>query len=75
MNTLHFNTFTCAPKIAGKVVRVVRGREKPEVGGPLQGDYGATMEKLWSDYGWTIVMGWRTRLEKRREEGAEGIGR
>ena len=46
LNTSPFSTFTCAPKIAGGVVRVERGREEPEVGVPLQGDYGATMGKL-----------------------------
>ena len=57
LNTLHVSTFTCAPEIAGRIVRVERGREEPEVGGPLQGDYGATMGKLWGDYGTTIGMG------------------
>ena len=59
LNTLHFSTFICDPEIAGRIVRVERGREEPEVGGPLQGDYGATMGKLWGDYGRAIVMGWR----------------
>ena len=47
-------------KIGRRVVRVERGREEPDVGGALQGDYGATMGKLRGEYRRTIVMDWRT---------------
>ena len=49
-----------------------RGREEPEVGGPLQGDYGATMGKLWDDNCDGLGDVW---MEKMREGGAEGIWR
>ena len=59
LNTLHFSTFTCAPKIPVRVMGVEHGREEPEVGGALQRENVATMEKLRDDYGRTIVMSCR----------------
>ena len=59
LNTLHFSTFTRAPKIPVRVVGVEHGREEPEVGGALQRENVATMEKLRDDYGRTIVMSCR----------------